>query len=464
VTPRIIVSVLLATPLIAACSDRELSELGGDPDDSRTQPPAVSACNDVPLLGASPQELTALAPRVDAVLARAAQLQRQSLDDIDALLEITGSDDVEPGLWTDITDPILAKIERATTSFSIRTLPTECTESRAAAAEAVAHCIAPVEVTRCLGQCTSCDDPTMPATARCTADARCTDACFGSAIPSEPTTDTCVALALAASAHARRCEPTMFAVEYEPAPDLDAAERAAFQRWLDDGLLPILGRFASIEVEQRAHAELWGRWGISAQHALTEAVDGSSACAVAETPHPFIEQWFEAIYALEYSGGLPFAGLAAELGIEPCVPEPGNVKGVCPAPTEERWLSFDSATPPSLIATDWAWNAEDGSAAPGCLRSTGSGSEVHLALVSRGGTVTFAHREDSEACCDRLEVALDGRVERTWSGQSQWRDGTVEVPPGRHTITWSYVKDGAVDVGGDAVFLDDVRLLGVAAP
>jgi cysteine-rich repeat protein len=82
--------------------------------------------------------------------------------------------------------------------------------------------------------------------------------------------------------------------------------------------------------------------------------------------------------------------------------------------------------------------------------------ELHM-----GGQICFWYAGDSEACCDTFRFHADEAVVFEQKGNHQtWTQYCHQVPtPGEHTFTWSYDKDGDIDVGWDAFFVDEVVLI-----
>ncbi|MCF2907860.1 M4 family metallopeptidase [Pseudoalteromonas sp. DL2-H2.2] len=71
------------------------------------------------------------------------------------------------------------------------------------------------------------------------------------------------------------------------------------------------------------------------------------------------------------------------------------------------------------------------------------------------GILNFDLKMDTESCCDRFIVDIDGAAVLQASDVSQWQTHSVRVNAGNHTITFRYRKDGSVSDGQDAVWLDN---------
>ena len=95
--------------------------------------------------------------------------------------------------------------------------------------------------------------------------------------------------------------------------------------------------------------------------------------------------------------------------------------------------------------------AQSGNPGPG-------GVSVMDMEVTGPGFVTFWWKVDSEETWDELAVEVMGTAEfYSISGNVDWEIGTVQVPPGLHTVRWTYTKDGSGDVGADAGWVDRVH-------
>ncbi|MFW5994824.1 MAG: hypothetical protein ACOCRN_01845 [Spirochaetia bacterium] len=80
---------------------------------------------------------------------------------------------------------------------------------------------------------------------------------------------------------------------------------------------------------------------------------------------------------------------------------------------------------------------------------------------SRLTGVTFALRVSSESGFDHLRFYDDDNAEDDWSGDVSWQLVTIPVsyePGESFEFRWSYEKDGSVDNGEDAAWIDDVEL------
>jgi hypothetical protein len=131
----------------------------------------------------------------------------------------------------------------------------------------------------------------------------------------------------------------------------------------------------------------------------------------------------------------------------------------------EDWETGDFSANPWMAGgtTGWVVDGSDVnngsfSAHSGAI-ADGQTSDVSVSMTfGAGGTIAFAHRTDTESCCDHLQFLVDGVQQGSnISGSTAWGETSFPVPMGTHTLTWRYTKDGSVSTGADRVWIDDVR-------
>ena len=57
---------------------------------------------------------------------------------------------------------------------------------------------------------------------------------------------------------------------------------------------------------------------------------------------------------------------------------------------------------------------------------------------------------------DYLAFYIDDIQQNRWAGEIDWSFETFDIEPGLHTFRWEYIKDGGVDSGADAAWIDYV--------
>jgi hypothetical protein len=124
-------------------------------------------------------------------------------------------------------------------------------------------------------------------------------------------------------------------------------------------------------------------------------------------------------------------------------------------------------TTPSISNATWNVGMQRVREGQFSLQSGGIGhnqnSSVEVTGQFSAGTVTFDWTVSSEANFDFIRFYVDGRQVAGLSGcavwsTSCWRSISYTLSAGRHTLKWSYTKDGSVVSGSDAGWIDNVRL------
>lgn len=85
---------------------------------------------------------------------------------------------------------------------------------------------------------------------------------------------------------------------------------------------------------------------------------------------------------------------------------------------------------------------------------------VDVAIDDRVGFYLMTSSEMiKEAMGDFLDFYIDGERVGRWGGiDTAWRYAEYPVAAGKHTLTWTYIKDASESKGEDRVWLDDIRL------
>ncbi len=78
--------------------------------------------------------------------------------------------------------------------------------------------------------------------------------------------------------------------------------------------------------------------------------------------------------------------------------------------------------------------------------------------ILEAGTINFSFKTDSENSYDFLLFMIDDVEMGSWSGKNEWEEISYPISAGEHTLQWIYDKDEIVEVGADAVWIDDIIL------
>ncbi len=90
----------------------------------------------------------------------------------------------------------------------------------------------------------------------------------------------------------------------------------------------------------------------------------------------------------------------------------------------------------------------------GSIGSNGSTSMIVQVEAKTDAGITFWYGGSSESNYDYLRFQIDGIEQGAWSGTVAWTQGSFNLSPGLHTLTWVYDKDGSVNSGADAFAVD----------
>jgi hypothetical protein len=103
------------------------------------------------------------------------------------------------------------------------------------------------------------------------------------------------------------------------------------------------------------------------------------------------------------------------------------------------------------------WSARSGAF------GAGVGGITDLELVASfpaAGSVTFVHQESCANGVDFLEFYVDGVFQNSWTGITGSAMHNEPVAAGNHTFRWRFSREGFLDEGLNAVFVDDITLDG----
>jgi hypothetical protein len=71
-------------------------------------------------------------------------------------------------------------------------------------------------------------------------------------------------------------------------------------------------------------------------------------------------------------------------------------------------------------------------------------------------TISFYMKVSSEGNWDFLRFYVDDVLQKSWSGDVQWKQEKFAVAGGTQTFRWTYSKDGNTSVGSDAAWVDNI--------
>ncbi|MDH3976007.1 MAG: chitobiase/beta-hexosaminidase C-terminal domain-containing protein, partial [Deltaproteobacteria bacterium] len=86
---------------------------------------------------------------------------------------------------------------------------------------------------------------------------------------------------------------------------------------------------------------------------------------------------------------------------------------------------------------------------------THNGSSWIETTITGSGDLSFYWKVSSEACCDYLRFYINGVLQASINGEIDWQQRSYYIS-GTSTLRWEYSKDGSIDAGLDAGWLDFV--------
>lgn len=118
-------------------------------------------------------------------------------------------------------------------------------------------------------------------------------------------------------------------------------------------------------------------------------------------------------------------------------------------------LVFTTGGPGWIITSNNTWDGIDAAV----TRPTPDNTSNSLSTTVTGpGTLRFHWRVDSEENEDVLSLDIpSASIQQEVSGFHDWSEEVFSLPPGTHTVTWSYTKNAAGSGGEDSAWIDQVR-------
>ena len=113
---------------------------------------------------------------------------------------------------------------------------------------------------------------------------------------------------------------------------------------------------------------------------------------------------------------------------------------------------------------EWSADAADGEHAARSGAIGDNSSSVLGVKLHGAGMLAFDWRSSCEAKYDALRLEVDGKLLRNISGETGWKNVTVELGVGDHEVRWVYAKGRSRSEGQDAVWLDNVSWTPAGVP
>jgi subtilisin family serine protease len=201
-------------------------------------------------------------------------------------------------------------------------------------------------------------------------------------------------------------------------------------------------------------------------HDYTGAIVVGASVRALNTPVPPAVTDATGFYSLNLPSGATYDVLARAVGFGAAL-QTVNMQGnttanfVLPELTAEdfeggNFLQYPwemSGNAPWLITTTAPYEGTY-SARSGIITHNQQSNLFVTAEVTTPADMTFFYKVSSEANYDYLRFSVDGVVVASWSGTVPWTEYTYPATVGTHTFQWAYTKDGSVNTGDDAAYID----------
>jgi hypothetical protein len=141
-----------------------------------------------------------------------------------------------------------------------------------------------------------------------------------------------------------------------------------------------------------------------------------------------------------------------------------------PHPLLNYSQSFESSplsaawSTPQQSSANWTTDPATSYSGSASLKSGAVGDSRYSSIQFRAffstGQLSFYAKVDTESCCDRLYVLVDGVQVLSAATVNQWNPLSVPITLGLHNVEWRYQKDSYGSQGADAAWIDNVAFVG----
>jgi hypothetical protein len=133
---------------------------------------------------------------------------------------------------------------------------------------------------------------------------------------------------------------------------------------------------------------------------------------------------------------------------------PAGDDGFPPGGVPSGWYQPAGSNAPWGVASDAAFGGAGSSLKSGAV-GAGQKSEIAYSGYVEAGSVSFARKIAAQAG-DTLQFFVDGILQGSWTGNSDWTLVSYPVAGGAHSLLWRFTKGGAS--GSDAAWIDHVSV------
>jgi hypothetical protein len=135
---------------------------------------------------------------------------------------------------------------------------------------------------------------------------------------------------------------------------------------------------------------------------------------------------------------------------------PAGDDGFPPGGIPTGWFQPAGSNAPWAVASDAAYGGAGLSLKSGAI-GPNQKSEITYSGYFAAGSVSFARKIVAQSS-DMLQFFVDGILQGSWTGNSDWTLVAYPVAGGSHSLLWRFTKGAAGASGADAAWIDHVSL------
>jgi hypothetical protein len=132
-----------------------------------------------------------------------------------------------------------------------------------------------------------------------------------------------------------------------------------------------------------------------------------------------------------------------------------DFEGLVAMPPEFTVQAFDPWFVDDMMPINGTHSARSGAVIAGGITSM-----TMQAQYPAAGTLSFDHETSCANGVDFLEFYVDGLLQGQWSGITPPANHNQPIAAGAHTFEWRFNRAGFINKGSDAVWVDDITLVG----
>ncbi|MCP5462452.1 MAG: beta-propeller fold lactonase family protein [bacterium] len=124
----------------------------------------------------------------------------------------------------------------------------------------------------------------------------------------------------------------------------------------------------------------------------------------------------------------------------------------------QAWTFTGSSNRFWNITTDEKYEGSYSAQGPTSLTDSQNSSMFLTVDIPEATTISFYYKLETESCCDKLRLYVDGNLVLNVGGYSGWTFFSTPLTVGTHNLQFMYYKDGSVCSGRDTVWVDKIEI------